>query len=76
VLQHVEDERFLDRLPHGVAVLRLSIAAKDGQGLVLGRRREGEEAQVRLLAALGHANEQLLHVLGAFFCRLPLGLLA
>ena len=76
VLQHVEDERFLDRLPHGVAVRRLPIAAEDGEGLVLGRRGEGEEAQVRLPAALGHAAEQLLHVLEAFFRRPPLGLLA
>ena len=69
VLQHVEDERFLDRLPHGVAVRRLPIAAEDGEGLVLGRRGEGEEAQVRLPAALGHAAEQLLHVLEAFLRR-------
>jgi hypothetical protein len=50
--------------------------AKDGEGLVLGRRGEREEAQVRLPAAFGHAAEQLLHVLDAFFCRPTLGLLA
>ena len=33
------------------------------------RRRKGKEAQVRLLAALGHAAEQLLHVFAAFLGR-------
>ncbi len=44
---------FLDRLPHAVDVKRLRLAARARaaeqlQGLALGRRREGEEAQIRL----------------------------
>ena len=69
VLQHVEDELLLDRLPHRVAVRGLPIAAEDRERLVLRRGGEGEEAQVRLPAALGHAAEQLLHVVTAFLGR-------
>ena len=69
VLQHVEDEPFLDGLAHGVAVNRVAVATEHGKGLVLRRGGEGEEAQVRLPAALGHAAEQLLHVLPAFLGR-------
>ena len=76
VLQHVEDELLLDRLPHRVAVRRLPIAAEHGERLVLGRGGEGEEAQVRLPAALGHAPEELLHVVAAFLGRALPGLLA
>ena len=76
VLQHVEDELFLDRLAHRVAVRRLPIAPKHGEGLVLRRGGEGEETQVRLPAALGHAAEELFHVVEAFLRRTPLRLLA
>ena len=64
--QHVEDEPFLDGLTHGVAVHGLAVAAEHGKGLVLRRGGEGEEAQVRLPAALGHAAKQRLHVFPAF----------
>ena len=69
VLQHVEDELFLDGLPHGVAVRRPPLAAKDGERLVLGRGREGEEAQIRLLATLGHTSEELFQVFAPFVGR-------
>ena len=72
MLQHVEDELLLDRLPHGVAVHRPPIAAEHGERLVLRRGGEGEEAQIRLPAPLGHAAEELFHVLPAFLgCTLP-----
>ena len=66
MLQHVEDELLFDRLPHGVAVCGVPVAAEHGERLVLGGGGEGEETQVRLSAALGHAAEQLLHVFPAF----------
>ena len=69
VLQHVEDEPLLDRLPHRVAVRGLAVAAEHGERLVLRRGGEGEEAQIRLPAALGHAAEELLHVVAAFLGR-------
>ena len=72
VLQHVEDELLLDRLPHGVAVHGPPIAAEHGERPVLRRGGEGEETQVRLLAALGHASEELFQVFPAFLgCALP-----
>ena len=67
--EHVEDEPFLDGLTHGVTMHRIAVAAEHGKGLVLRRGSEGEEAQVRLPAALGHAAEQLLHVFPAFLGR-------
>ena len=69
MLQYVEDETLLDRLAHGVAMRRLSVAPKHRQRLVLGRGRKCEEAQVRLPAALCHAAEQLFHALAAFLGR-------
>ena len=63
VAQHVEDEPLLDRLPHGVAVGGLAAASEHLERLVLRRRRKGKEAQVGLPTALGHAEEQRLHVL-------------
>ena len=62
-LQHVQDEPFLNGLAHGVAVGGFAIAPEDFERFVLGRGGEGEEAQVRLPAALRHAEEQGLHVL-------------
>ena len=69
VPEHIEDEPFLDGLAHGVTVYRIAVAAEHNKGLVLRRGGEGEEAQVRLPAALGHAAEQLLHVFPAFLGR-------
>ena len=46
---------------------RFSVSAEYHQRLVLRRRREGEETEVRLLPAFRHASEQLLHVLDPFF---------
>ena len=69
VLQHVEDELLLDRLPHGVAVRGLPVTAEHGERLVLRGGGEGKEAQVRLLAALGHAAEEFFHVFPAFLGR-------
>ena len=43
---------------------------------MLGRGGEGEEAEVRLPASLGHAAEELLHVFAAFLGGSLLGLLA
>ena len=63
VLQHIEDEAFLNGLTHGVAVAGLAIAPKDLERPVLRRGGEGEKAQVRLPPALRHAEEQRLHVL-------------
>ena len=62
VLEHVEDEALLDGLAHGVEVEGLGLAvgprpAEDLQRLVLGRGREGEEADVGLPAPLGHGLE-------------------
>jgi hypothetical protein len=36
---------------------------------LFGSGREGEEAQIRLPAALGHAAKELLHILAAFIGR-------
>ena len=44
VLQHVEDEAFLDGLPHRVLVERLAVPPEDRQRLVLGRGGEGERS--------------------------------
>ena len=65
VLQHVEDEPLLDRLPHGVAVHRPPLAAEHGEGPVLRGGGEGEEAEVRLPSPLGHAAEELFQVFPA-----------
>ena len=59
VLHHVEDEPFLDGLPHGVEMKRLRLpvrarAPEQLQRLPFGRRGEGEEAQVRLPPARLH----------------------
>jgi len=69
VLQHIEDETFLDGLAHTVFVKRLGLAvgvalAEDFDGLVLGRRREGEEAEIRLLFAPFHNADHFLFVIG------------
>ena len=69
VLQHVEDELLLDRLTHSVAVHWPPVAAEHGERLVLGGGGEGKEAQVRLLAALGHAAEERFQVFPAFLGR-------
>ena len=66
VIQHVEDEALLDRLAHGVPVGGLAAAPEDLQGLVLRGRGEGEEAQVRLPPAFGHAEKERFQVLAAF----------
>ena len=59
VLEHVEDEAFLDGLPHAVEVERPRLAvrargAEDFERLVFRGGGEGEEADVRLFAASGH----------------------
>ena len=46
---------------------RQAVAAEHRQRLVLWRGGKGEEAEIRLPAALGYAAEQLFHVLQAFF---------
>ena len=75
MLQHIKDEFLFDRLPHGVAVLpACPFAAEHGERFVLGCGGESEEAQVRLLSALGHAAEELFHVFPAFLGRALLGL--
>ena len=74
--ENIEDELFLDRLAHGVAMCRLAVPAEDSQGLVLRRRREGEKAQVRLPPPLGHAAEQLVEVVEPLLGGPLLGLLA
>ncbi|KFB74180.1 MAG: hypothetical protein AW09_000540 [Candidatus Accumulibacter phosphatis] len=49
----------------------LAIAAEDRQRLVFGRGGEGEKAHVRLMAPLGHGEEQALQLNFAFlFCHL------
>ena len=67
VLEDVHDELFLNGLPHGVSVEGLPIPTEDRQSLVFGRGGEGEEADVRLFPAFGHAAEEFLHVLQALF---------
>ena len=57
ILEHIEDEAFVDRLAHRVAMDRQAIAPEDRERLVLGSGGESEEAQVGLSAALGHAAE-------------------
>ena len=57
VLKHVEDESFLDCLPHRVFVELLAVAAEHGKCPVFGCCRERKETQVRLPAAPGHAAE-------------------
>jgi hypothetical protein len=63
-------------LAHGVAVRGLAAAPEHRERLVLRCGREGEEAQVRLPAALRNAAEQLLEIFAAFLGGLPLRLLA
>ncbi len=53
ILEYIQDEAFLHRLPHRVEVERLGFAvdaraAEEFQGLMLGRCRECEETQVLL----------------------------
>ncbi len=65
--EHVEDELFLDRLPHAVEMewFGLSVRtglAKDLQRPVFGRCCEGEEADVWLVTAFCHGAENLLLV--------------
>ena len=60
----------LDGLPHDVEVERLRLAVRvlapeDLQRLVFRRGGEGEEAEVRLLAALGHRLQDFFLVVGA-----------
>ena len=55
ILQNIEDEFLLDRLPHAVEVKRLRLAARAHSAeqfkrFALGRRGESKEAQIRLLA--------------------------
>ncbi len=72
VLQHVEDELLLDCLTHRVTMEWITVPPEDRKRLVLGRCRKGEEAQVRLPPTLGHAAEELLHILQTFLNGLPL----
>ena len=67
VLEHIEDEHFLDCPSHRVAVGRLAVPPEHRERLVLGRRGEREETEVCLPAAFGHVAEELLHVRHAFF---------
>jgi hypothetical protein len=58
VLEHVEDETFLDGLAHGIDVEGLGhplgvLAAKQFQGLLLGCGREGDVGQALFLTGLG-----------------------
>ena len=62
VLEDVQDESLLGRLPHRVAMGGPAVAPEYLQRLVLRRRGEREETHVRLPPALGHADEQLLDV--------------
>src|SRR5690554_1671467 len=65
-LEHIEDEALLDRLSHRVPMCRFAVAPEHRERLVLRCGRESEEAQVCLLAALGHAAEQLLEIFTSF----------
>ena len=77
VLQHVEDELFLNRLAHGVHMKRrgkgvgrrltpgIRAGAKQLQRLVLGRGRERDKGDAALVGACGHLRGQ--DVLGADF---------
>src|SRR5207249_1623361 len=70
ILEHVEDELLLDRLAHRVTMGRLAVAPEYGEGLVFRRSGEGKEAQISLPPSLGHAAEELFHVVKAFVGRL------
>ena len=72
VLEHIEDEAFLDGLPHAVEMERLGFAvrsrpAENLQRLVLRRGREGEEADIGLLPSLGHGLEDFFLIVGQAF---------
>ena len=78
VLHHVEDETFLDGLPHGVEVKRLrqpvrALAPEQLQRLALRRGGEGEEAQVRLPPARLHDLIQPIFPIRLFLAVLRLG---
>src|SRR5688572_3982786 len=48
----------------------LAAPSEDCERLMLGRGRKGEEAQVRLSAALGHTAKEFLQVLAPFLRRI------
>ncbi len=81
VLQHVQDEAFLDGLPHAVEVERLRLAAlvlrpNISSVLYLGVAVKAKKLRLRLLAALGHRLQDFFFVVGQpLFFRFFLGLL-
>ena len=71
--QDIHDKAFFNGLTHGVAMRRNAVLPKEGQGLMLGRGREGEEAQICLPRPLGHAAKECFQVRLPFFLGSPAG---